>query len=426
MHPFHHTPLAVNTHLSGTGKISQNPYLKTHGTHAKIKTPDHEFIFNRNGEIRFIRGLGTAWPHPSEQLKRTDGNDWVHYSVGDDSTENGIISWMGDYYLPCLPYPSNPVWEVNYMANPAVMTAFAAWSQLFATLYDKVQSNTLAPNAMELARQILAHDDQTLFNRSQNLKQIIGTPVSVLPPDTRHVDYDVIPLVIADGCLYNCRFCCVKSAQKFQPRSQTAIQAQIRRLREYYGHNLENYNAVFLGNHDALAAGESLVCTAAEAAFAQLGFNDGREATPRLFMFGSVKALADANRSFFERLDRLPFQTVVNIGLESVDPDTLRQIGKPLSPAKVVNAFEKICTLNDTLTNVELTANFLMGTHLGKGHYQSLAALLAHAPQQNRKKGGIYLSPVKDSPKKRELLPQFRQIKAQSRLPVFIYLIQRF
>lgn len=32
---------------------------------------------------------------------------------------------------------------------------------------------------------------------------------------------------------------------------------------------------------------------------------------------------------------------------------------------------------------------------------------------------------MKDSPKKRELMPKFYKIKKASRLPVFIYLIQR-
>lgn len=37
----------------------------------------------------------------------------------------------------------------------------------------------------------------------------------------------------------------------------------------------------------------------------------------------------------------------------------------------------------------------------------------------------IYLSLLKDSPKKRELLPRFYKIKKESCLAVFVYLIQR-
>ena len=90
-----------------------------YGKCSVIKTPEYEFLFNLNGEIKFIRGLNLkSWPHLAEQLKRTDGNDWVYYSVGDESGEKGIISWLGEYYLPSLPYPSNSAWEFSYFSNP--------------------------------------------------------------------------------------------------------------------------------------------------------------------------------------------------------------------------------------------------------------------------------------------------------------------
>jgi hypothetical protein len=37
----------------------------------------------------------------------------------------------------------------------------------------------------------------------------------------------------------------------------------------------------------------------------------------------------------------------------------------------------------------------------------------------------VYISPLKETPKKRELLPRFYKINEESRLPVFVYLIQR-
>ena len=90
------------------------------------------------------------------------------------------------------------------------MSAFAEWSQLFANLY-MANSKGFYPQARDLIERILANDDQTLYERSQQLNKIIGGRVSVLPPDTRHADYDIIPLNIAMGCLYHCKFCCVKS-----------------------------------------------------------------------------------------------------------------------------------------------------------------------------------------------------------------------
>jgi hypothetical protein len=35
-----------------------------------------------------------------------------------------------------MAYPSNSIWEINYFANPEIMNGFAAWSQLYANLYE--------------------------------------------------------------------------------------------------------------------------------------------------------------------------------------------------------------------------------------------------------------------------------------------------
>ena len=121
--------LAIIVEKQYPAKIAKASFPLRYGKYSEIKTSEYEFLFNLNGEIKFIRGLNTRWPHPAEQLKRTDGNDWVYYTVGDKSSADGIISWLGEYYLPCLPYPSNSIWEINYFANPEIMNGFAAWSQ---------------------------------------------------------------------------------------------------------------------------------------------------------------------------------------------------------------------------------------------------------------------------------------------------------
>ena len=149
---------------------------------------------------------------------------------------------------------------------------------------------------------ILKNDDRVLYERSQKLSAIIGGRVSVLPPDTRHIDYEIIPLMIADGCLYHCKFCCVKSAQQFKARSRTDILEQIRQLKAFYGRNLENYNALFLGNHDALEAGNELICLAASEAYKTFGISDKRKFTPLLFLFGSVNSLLKSENRLFEHI----------------------------------------------------------------------------------------------------------------------------
>ena len=416
--------LAISVEKQGPSAITKASFPLRYGKYSEIKTSEYEFLFNLNGEIKFIRGLNVNWPHPAEQLKRTDGNDWVYYSVGDDSSDKGISSWLGEYYLPCLPYPSNSIWEVNYFANPGIMNAFAAWPQLYANLYE-AQKDRFHPKAKDLINKILNNDDSVLFERSKKLSAIIGERVSVLPPDTRHVDYEIMPLNIADGCLYKCKFCCVKSAQAFQARTETDIIEQIRQLKLFYGSNLENYDALFLGNHDALEVGEALISMAAFEAYKEFGLGRLPEKTPLLFLFGSVHSLLKSENKLFEKINQLPYYTYINIGLESIDEPTLSFIGKPVSEFKVRKAFEKMLDINATHKNIEITCNFLIGEGLSVGHYQALTELLSGIPAVSSKKGAVYLSPLKDSPKKRELLPLFSEIKKQSSIPVYIYLIQR-
>ena len=423
MKPFSISNLAIRVEKQGPKNMTKATFPLRYGKYSEIRTSDYEFLFNLNGEIKFIRGTHTGWPHPAEQLKRTDGNDWVYYTVGDDSSQNGIISWMGEYYLPCLPYPSNRVWEVNYFSNAIIMNAFAAWSQLYGSLHGW-RTDRLHAGAGGLISRVLENHDGVLHERSKRLNEIIGGRISVLPPDTRHVDYEIIPLNIADGCSYHCRFCCVKSGKRFQARSENDILRQIRRLKLFYGRNLENYNALFLGNHDALAAGDELVCIAASEAYKAFRF-ETRAETPRLFMFGSVDSLLKSKNRVFERIDHLPFYTYINIGLESFDQSTLEFIGKPLHESKVRAAFKRMLEINDAFKNIEVTANFVIGEGLPVEHDASLKEQFRVAPVRFGRKGVIYLSPLTDSPKKRELLPLVNDIQAQSKLSVFIYLIQR-
>ncbi len=416
--------LMISIEKEGPAKRVKQTFPLRFGRYSEIKTRDFEFCFNLNGEIRSIRGLSPDWPHPAEQFKRTVGNDWVYYTVGDKSGYDGVVSWMGEYYLPCLPYPSNPVWEIKYFSNPVVMSALAEWSQLYANLY-MAHSKGMYPHANSLIERILAHDDRVLYERSQELCRIIGGRVSVLPPDTRHVDYDIIPLNISDGCLYHCKFCCVKSDQNFQKRSKENIQKQIEDLKHHFGADLVNYHALFLGNHDALAAGEELIRFSAEEAYRTFGFKPRMDQKPFLYLFGSVGSFLKSDPAVFERLNQLPFYTYINIGFESIDPETLSLIGKPIISEQVKEAFEKMIDINEAFDGIEVTGNFIAGDNLSPDHYGSLAHLLKHANVKRKSKGAIYLSPLKDSPKKRELLPRFYTIKEESRLPVFVYLIQR-
>ena len=422
MPSFRTNHLSITPEKKGAGNYTKSSYPKRFGRYTEIRTADYEFQFNLNGEIRSIRGLTGTWPHPSEFLKRTDGNDWVLYSVGQTAGIGKIIQWMGEYYLPCLPYPSNSLREFNPYSNVNVLNAFGAWSQLYADL-QMMLHNGVAEDQKEWFGRLAEMHDGVLHERAGLLHDIIGGRVSVLPPDTRHVDYDVIPLTIADGCLYQCDFCSVKDSGHFHPRSNENIIHQIRRLKAFFGPDLCNYRALFLGNHDGLAAGADRILTAADKALQTLELKN-----PILFLFGSADSLLRAEDRLLEALDQRFFHTYINIGLESPDAATLSMIGKPLDEDRIREAFQKMLHVNRVYASVEVTANFLLGSSLPPSHYDALNQLLGRIDDPLPEKGAVYLSPLMKktaSDSGEALLEIFYEIKAKSRLPVFIYLIQR-
>lgn len=411
----------VTVDKQGADRFTKASYPVRYGRYGEIKTADYLFEYNLNGELKTIRGLNGNWPHPAEWLKRTAANDWVYYSV---ERYHRLFSFLGEYYLPCLPYPSNSPWEYNPFGDVNIRNALAAGFQLPADLRPMLANGVPAGIKDYLAR-VVRQDARTLSRKTENLHDIIGGAMSVLPPDTRHVDYEVIPLVVADGCLYNCGFCCVKSQQPFMRRSQDNIDRQIRHLKLFYGADLCNYNALFLGNHDALAAGYETIRHATTTAYQAFGFESALLKDPALFLFGSVDSLLNADHKLFESLNQTPFYTFVNIGLESADTATLALIDKPLKRAKIQAAFQKMLDINHHYLNIEVTANFLLGEHLLPAHHDALIDLIRSNLNRFYSKGAIYLSPFNTSRNRSRLLRQFVEIKTKSRLPTYLYLIQR-
>lgn len=73
--------LSISLRKQGTPRNAKASFQLRYGNYSVISTQEFEFVYNLNGEIKFIRGLGANRPHPAEQLKRTDGNDWVYYTI---------------------------------------------------------------------------------------------------------------------------------------------------------------------------------------------------------------------------------------------------------------------------------------------------------------------------------------------------------
>jgi len=415
--------LGIVLNKEGSREFSKVSYPIRYGRFAEMRTPDHIFEFNLNGEIKYIRGLCQSWPHPAEWLKRTVADDWVYYSAGGYS---GVYDSFGEYYVPCLSYPSNSIIGNNPFDDNAVRSAIKSWYDLQAKI--RVLASGAIPQSLKDFLILVSESDaNTLRLRSRKLHSLIGERVSVLPPDTRHVDYEVIPIIVADGCLYNCGFCRIKSRQDFTPRTQEDIIRQIKKLKGFYGRDVRNYNAIFLGQHDALCSGPELLEFAARNAFRIFEFEHSNLRGANLFLFGSADSIINSDDAVFGMLDSLPFSTYINIGLESADPKTLALLKKSITVEMVDEAFVKMLDINRRYEKIEVTANFLFGNNLPRNHMPSFFELTRKRMDHFYSKGAVYFSPLINGrvEEKRGMLRKFYEVKAQSLLPTYFYLIQR-
>lgn len=415
---FQNSEVSIQLNILGSQKYEKVSFPLKTGIFSRIETHEHILEFNLNHEITHAKTKNGNWRDPSEWLKRSAGNDWIYYSTGGYS---GVFEAIGEYYLPNLTYPTNSLVGGSPFKESAIDTLVRHWYDIIIALpcrdmpalvsawLDRVKENT--PEALE--------------NRAQQLFSIAGARVSVLPPDARHVDYNIIPLNISDGCLYKCRFCKIKNHKPFSPRSKEDIYTQLHQLKQWYKNDLTNYNALFLGEHDALNAPNDLILDTIHTADKILGLKHSHMKPCSLFLFGSADAVLKKSMKFFNALDGCGYHSFINIGLESYDAATLDLIGKPLPPEKVQKAFEKIQIINRTCANVEMTCNFIMDDDLPVSHHESMMALIRGSASKTTPKGCIYLSPLKFGAPSRQVLYDFYRIKTKSRFPTFLYIIQR-
>ncbi len=141
-------------------------------------------------------------------------------------------------------------------------------------------------------------------------------------------------------------------------------------------------------------------------------------------LFGSVDSFLKSEDSLFHSLNQLPYRTYLNLGLESADQETLDLLGKPLRAEKVEEAFLRLSEINRKYDRLEITANFVIDTKLPPGHWEALSRLTRDYFPHYFDKGTIYLSPLNRAGR-RKILQRFQELKIRSRLPLYLYLIQR-
>ena len=412
--------ISISLNEEGSPEYAKVSYPIRYGRYAQIADREYTYQFDLNGRIKYIQGRGPTLPL-NEWLKRTASNDWVYYST---EGYNDVINLIGEYYLPCFSYSKNTIAAVNPFETKAVKNAMKSYENL--PLKIERLSNGPPPEKVDrFLRLVRTHGLGELESRSNELHHITGAPITVLPPDTRHVDYDVIPIIIADGCLYNCGFCSVKTRQNFSVRSSNNVIEQIEKLRDFYGPDLANYNSIFLGQHDALQAGAESIEFAAMNGYEMIELRRSFMKGANLFLFGSVDSLLSSSEALYQFLNKSPYCTYINIGLESADQESLEMLNKPITARAVQDAFHKIADINRKYDRIEVTANFVIGPELPERHRDSIIDLSRNIFGRTSHKGGIYLSPLYGGEMTRELKNTIYQIKNFCKIPVYLYFIQR-
>ena len=390
------------------------------GIYSEIETRDFIFQFNLANELFRAKGKGRDWAHPHEWLKRTVGNDWVYYSTGGYT---GVFEATGEYYLPNFRYPTNSILGGHPFAQAEIVRISDGWHQFLQGLQER--HDDLPNHYRRFLADVIGNNPDRLKHKAQQLHTLIGGQISVLPPDARHVDYNLIPLTISAGCLYKCAFCKVKNNTVFTEKTNAEIDTQISGLKQLYGHDLLNYNSLFLGEHDALQTRPEKILYSIDQAAQAFDVDHSYITGSNIFLFASVTSLLNASNQFFQQLAERRMMTYINIGLESADQHTLDKIGKPLTEKLVQEAFRYSQAINDRFPSLEITANFIMDENLSDNHYKKILQLIREQQVHVKPKGTIYFSPLAfDRPSRRRLF-EFNRLKIQSRLPTYLYIIQR-
>ncbi len=97
---------------------------------------------------------------------------------------------------------------------------------------------------------------------------------------------------------------------------------------------------------------------------------------------------------------------------------------KPLQERLVREAFARMMDINKAYDRIEISANFVTGDPLPESHLVHGRPCRSSIDRQCSK-GAIYLSPLSSQEPLKKIKDQIYALKRNSRMPVFLYLMQR-
>ena len=389
-----------------------------------LRRQRHEFHFNQLGQVRRIYCHARYWPNAQETLKRTIANDWIFMST---FGYEGSYDLMKSHYVPLTGYHDSALFtdDEQPLDSPYVAKALRKFDDLILRVRELVDDGTAEGRAAEFFKRVAVHDREMLMRVTQLLHEIGRGSLPVLPPDTIDVEYEVLPVMISDGCTGGCTFCKFNNKLEFRVRDEDNIREQIIALRDYFGPELMNYNSVVLGQNDALASGRDTLEYAARMAYDELKLAESWHNGSNLYLFGGVPTLLETGEDVFRMFNELPYSNIfVNIGLESPHEPTLDFLGKPQTRRDVLSAFKKLQRINMAYSKMNISCNFMIGDDLPREHIEGVRELLGSV-ETRMLKGTAFISPLEGHSSHRLTRNDFTKIKIAARMPVYLYLVQR-
>ncbi len=384
------------------------------------------FHFDLEGRIHRIDGFES--PYSWDWLQRTMANDWIYYDkiwrpgpIPEPSGLIGDTAWAinGRTDLPMLKGHSG-LQEQHVARAFDRLDALIEIAGVYVERPPEIEP-ACAPEDAQRLRAFLAkvarHDRNALQRIADDLRTVHGG-MPVLPPDTLNVDYQVLLIKVMDGCANACGFCTARSEAPFAIRSREDVDTQIETLSRIYGEDLYNYNAVVLGECDALVS--PWVEYAARRAFETFQCGASYHAGSALFLFATNATLCALPDATIGMLDALPFEQVyVNVGWEAVTQDALDRLRKRLTREDVLAGMRRACDINATRAKVRISGNFICGEE-----YE--VESVAEALRETQFRGQIYLSPLQNACGAAKALSDLRTLREASRAArVHLYTMQR-
>jgi len=416
--------VVITNYYKGRRNFSPVSYSSFEGIKHIVEYKGYKFVFDLTGEIKWILNEHIKnWPDPLAKIKRTLTNEWVVYlSYGYED----IYALTGVYYIPVRE-------RLDYVPIVFDLPFKSKWFKgSIDCFYELIGflPNCCKDIPLDISNIILkiinANKNLELKRKAHIFHHLISGTVPILPPDTVFVDYNVIPILISEGCLYNCKFCCLKTGNEWRQRTKDEITRQIKRLKEFLGEDIINYPAIFLGQNDALASSPELILETATIGFESL-LKDSIFIEKSLYIFASTTSLLNAPSWLFKELNKIGYKHIyINCGLESFEQEVLNMIGKPITTKEVEEVYKLALGINQDYTCIEISLNFLISNDFPFKHMETLLKNIT-APSFKLPKGTIYISPLLGKQYKynlRELRDIIFKLKIGSKWDIRLYLMQ--